>query len=202
MTEQEWMIRCEVFSSARDWEWPQKYDTIPRPWEKGSEILKIMTCPMYRLSVDASVLLGGRKFLWRERKEKISFKRSHYLLYDRKAPKEFLGVEEVLWQSLFEKTITSDSHVRMDFLEPDFSETDSLSGCVPKKCLHHLSDTWQSLTAEIREAAEKRDRYFRLLRETVRLFECKRVVGIVYENNGAQYAVRFNLGNSRIFIEE
>ena len=103
MTEQEWMIRCEVFSSARDWEWPQKYDTIPRPWEKGSEILKIMTCPMYRLSVDASVLLGGRKFLWRERKEKISFKRNHYLLHDRKAPKEFLGVEEVLWQSLFEK---------------------------------------------------------------------------------------------------
>ena len=157
---------------------------------------------MYRLSVDASVLLGGRKFLWRERKEKISFKRSHYLLHDRKAPKEFLGVEEVLWQSLFEKTITSDSHVRMGFLEPDFSETDSLSGCVPKKCLHHLSDAWQSLTAEIRETAEKRDLDFRLLSENVRLFECKRVVEIVYENKGAQYAVRFNLGNSRIFIEE
>lgn len=157
---------------------------------------------MYRLSVDASVLLGGRKFLWRERKEKISFKRNHYLLHDRKAPKEFLGVEEVLWQSIFEKTITSDCHVRMDFLEPDFSETDSLSGCVPKKCLNHLIDTWQSLTAEIRETAEKRDRYFRLLSENVRLFEYKRVVGIVYKNNGAQYAVRFNLGNSRIFIEE
>ena len=119
-----------------------------------------------------------------------------------KRQRNFWALKRFCGKAFSKKTITSDSHVRMDFLEPDFSETDSLSGCVPKKCLHHLSDTWQSMTAEIRETAEKRDRDFRLLRETVRLFECKRVVGIVYKNNGAQYAVRFNLGNSRIFIEE
>lgn len=202
MTEQEWILRCKVFSSARNWPWPTEYSATSRPWEKESEILKITLFPVYWLNIEASILINIRNYLWFKSEKEVLFRRTHHLMSTNQVSKDFWGIGEVLWQSIYEKSISSQDRIYMDFLESSFSKDNLLHECIPKKYLDHLCGAWESITEEIREAAAKKDIKFRLLRETVRIFESKAVVGISYKNRGSRYVALFNLCTSRIHIAE
>ena len=188
----------EVLALADKWNWPEKLRHIPKPWEKEAKIHEAVRKAITRFSLEAKISSKGKY----QKTETTAYWRTNHWVPDVDFPDEFYGFTEVPWTNVYERSITVDDDVRMEFIEPD---PDALADIREKGAsvdAGRVCEAWKDRTEDIRRCACKNDPRYRLLRECVRIFTFGSIVRIGYSCRGAECVVWFNLGNRQVHVEK
>ena len=187
----------EVLGQAERWMWPAKMKHVPKPWEKEAKIHEAVRKPITRFSLEAKISCKGKY----QKTETTAYWRSNHWVPDVDFPDEFYGFNEIPWTNVYERTVTADDDVRMEFIEPD---PDALADSREKGAsvdADRICETWKDRTEDVRRCASKDDPRYRLLRECVRIFTFGNIVRLNYTCRGADCIVWFNLGNRQVHVE-
>lgn len=188
----------EVLALADKWNWPEKLRHVPKPWEKEARIHEAVRKAITRFSLEAKISCKGKY----QKTETTAYWRSNHWVPDVDFPDEFYGFTEIPWTNVYERTVTADDDVRMEFIEPD---PDALADIRTKGAsvdAERICETWKDRTEDIRRCANKHDPRYRLLRECVRIFTFGNLVRLNYTCRGADCIVWFNLGNRQVYVEK
>ena len=188
----------EVLSQAEKWMWPSKWKHVPKPWEKEAKIHEAVRKPITRFSLEAKISCKGKY----QKAETTAYWRSNHWVPDVDFPDEFYGFAEIPWANVYERAVTADDDVRMEYIEPD---PDALADIRTKGAsvdAERICETWKERTEDVRRCANKHDPRYRLLRECVRIFTFGNIVRLDYTCRGADCIVWFNLGNRQVHVEK
>lgn len=194
----EWLLRCDLFTSARNWTWPDAMKKIPRPWDVGAKVVILETMPMFNLYVEAEVVSLMRRMILFKRPKKTTYIRRMNVFPKRDVSRDFFGVNDVLWKNIYEASASSDSILKMDFIKPSLPEKEEFQN---KSVVEELNNLLERITQDIKSCVMTTGAQYQLLRETIRVFCFDKIVRVLYEYQGNKYVSWFNFGNSKVYIE-
>ena len=190
----EWLLRCDLFTSARNWTWPDAMKKIPRPWDVGAKVVILETMPMFNLYVEAEVVSLMRRMILFKRPKKTTYIRRMNVFPKRDVSRDFFGVNDVLWQNIFEVSAGADRNS----IKPALAEKEEFQN---KSVVEELNNLLERITQDIKSCVMTTGAQYQLLRETIRVFCFDKIVRVLYEYQGNKYVSWFNFGNSKIYIE-
>ena len=132
----------EVLSQAEKWMWPAKMKQVPKPWEKEAKIHEAVRKAITRFSLEAKISCKGKY----QKTETTAYWRSNHWVPDVDFPDEFYGFTEIPWTNVYERTVTADDDVRMEFIEPDPDAVADIREKGASVDADRICETWKERT--------------------------------------------------------